>query len=159
MKKPATSFLKIVVLLIAAVVLAAMLWFPQIEGQNANADWVTIYFRDPVLAFAYVASIPFFVALYQAYTLLGLIEQGEVFSEHSVKAVTVIKRCALTLLAFVLIGVGYIFFGVKDDDRAGPVALGIYIAFATIVIAAASAIFQHLLKKAAELQSENDLTV
>ncbi|MBX3049776.1 MAG: DUF2975 domain-containing protein [Anaerolineales bacterium] len=75
------------------------------------------------------------------------------------KAVKVIKYCALTLLGFVLIGVTYIILGVKDDDRAGPVALGIYIAFATVVIAAAAAIFQQLLNKAAELQSENDLTV
>lgn len=159
MKKPATSFLKVVLLLIAAVTLVALLWFPQIEGRNANADWVTIYFRDPVLAYAYAASIPFFVALSQAYKLLGLIERGEVFSDQSVKAVKVIKYCALTLLGFVLIGVGYIILGVKDDDRAGPVALGIYTAFATIVIAVAAAIFQHLLKKAAELQSESDLTV
>lgn len=159
MKKPAISFLKLVLVLIAAIVFVGLLWFPQIEGRNASADWVTIYFRDPVLAYAYLASIPFFVALHQAHKLLGLIERDQVFSDQSVKAVKVIKYCALTLLGFVLIGVTYIILGVKDDDRAGPVALGIYIAFATVVIAAAAAIFQQLLNKAAELQSENDLTV
>lgn len=159
MKKPATSFLKLVLVLIAAVVFVGLLWFPQIEGRNASADWVTIYFRDPVLAYAYLASIPFFVALYQAYKLLRLIERGQVFSDQSVKAVKLIKHCALTLLGFVVIGVAYIMLGVKDDNRAGPVALGIYTAFATIVIAAAATIFQQLLNKAAELQSENDLTV
>ncbi len=159
MKKPATSFLKVVLVLIAALVFVGLLWFPQIEGRNAGADWATIYFRDPVLAYAYLASIPFFVALQQAYKLLGLIERDEIFSDQSVKAVRVIKNCALTLLSLVVIGLVYIILGVKDDDRAGPVALGIYTAFATIVVAVAAAIFQHLLKKAAELQSESDLTV
>lgn len=158
MKKPATSFLKVVLALIAAIVFLALLWFPQIEGRNANADWVTIYFRDPVLAYAYIASIPFFVALYQAYKLLGLVEQDQVFTSKSVKAVGVIKHCALILLGFIL-GAAYIILGLQGEDRAGPLALTLYTAFATLVIAAATAIFQQLLKRAVELQSESDLTV
>lgn len=43
--------------------LALMLWEPHLEGRNVNATLFEIYFRDPFLAYAYTASIVFFVAL------------------------------------------------------------------------------------------------
>ena len=40
-----------------------------------------IYFNDPFLAYAYIASLPVFVALYQAFKVLGYAGQNEVFSQ------------------------------------------------------------------------------
>jgi hypothetical protein len=47
-----------------------MLWEPHVEGVNAHATLFEKYF-NPFVVYAYVASIPFFVALYQAFKVLG----------------------------------------------------------------------------------------
>ncbi len=159
MKRSSTLFLKAVILLIAIVALAAMILEPQTEGRNVNADLFSIYFRDPFLAYAYVASTPFFVALYQAFKLLGYIEQNKVFSQISVRALRNIKYCAITLSGLIVLGILYIRLFVPSDDPAGITALGIFTTFASIVIATAAAVFQKLLQNAVDIKSENDLTV
>jgi hypothetical protein len=59
MKRSSTVFLQLVVVLIGIGALALMFWVPQTEGRNAQATLFEAYFRDPFLAHAYVASIPF----------------------------------------------------------------------------------------------------
>ena len=93
MKRSSTIFLQAVIVLIGVGALAVLLWEPRIEGRNAHATNFEIYFKDPFLAYAYIASIPFFVALYQAFRLLGYMRRNEVFSPRSVKALRTIKRC------------------------------------------------------------------
>lgn len=159
MKKTSTLFLKAVVLLVAIATIAAMLWLPQVEGRNVGKDFTYIYLQDPFLAFAYAASIPFFVGLYQAFLLLGHIEKNQVFSESSIRALRKIKYCAIAQIILILIGQAIILIGVRDEDFAGPVMLGIFATFATIVIATAAAIFERLLQNAVDIKSENDLTV
>lgn len=136
-----------------------MLLQPQLEGRNVGQDLVTIYFKDPFLAFVYVGSIPFFIALYQGINLLGYVEKNKAFSLESVRALRNIKYCAIALIAFILSALAIIVFVVKGDDYAGPVALGLYASFATTVVATAAAVFEKLLQNAVDLKSENDLTV
>ena len=158
MKRGSILFLRAVVLLIGAGVLAGMLWEPQVEGRNVNADQVTIYFRDPFLAYAYVGSLPFFFGLYQAFKLLGYLGQGQAFSPAAVRALRLIKYCALAVIAFIAGAEAYIFLGVSDD-RAGGVAMGILMTFACLVAVTAATVLERLLQSAVELKSENDLTV
>ena len=73
MKKSSTIFLQVVIALIGIGALALMLWEPHLEGRNAHATLFQIYFNDPFLAYAYIASIAFFTALYQACMLLGYV--------------------------------------------------------------------------------------
>ena len=80
MRKGSTVFLQVVIVLISIGSLALLLWEPHIEGRNAHATLFQIYFNDPFLAYAYTASMAFFVALYQAFKLLGYVGRGEVFS-------------------------------------------------------------------------------
>src|ERR671919_1411445 len=98
MKRSATIFLQIVIVLIGIGALALMLWEPHLEGRNAHATLFEIYFKDPFLAYAYLASIAFFVALFQAFTLLGYIGHNKVFSLDSVRALRTIKYCAMVLV-------------------------------------------------------------
>ena len=135
-----------------------MLWEPHIEGRNAHATLFEIYFKDPFLAYAYIASIPFFVALYQAFKVLGYVGQNKVFSQAAVKALQTIKFCAITLIGFVAVGEIFIMLS-NSDDRAGGVFIGVLITFCSIVIATAAALFERILQNAVELKSENDLTV
>jgi hypothetical protein len=86
-------FLQIVIVLIGIGTLALMLWEPHIEGRNMHATLFEIYFKDPFLAYAYISSIPFFTALYQAFRLLGYAGQNRIFSQAAVKAFQAIKLC------------------------------------------------------------------
>ncbi len=158
MKRSSTVFLQIVIVFIGIGALALMLWEPHIEGRNAHATLFAIYFKDPFLAYAYIASIPFFVALYQAFKVLGYVGQNQVFSPASVKALRTIKFCALALIGFVVVGEIFILLS-PSDDRAGGVFMGVLISFGSIVMATAAAVFERILQNAVDLKSENDLTV
>ena len=158
MKRSSTIFLQIVIVLIGIGALALMLWEPRMEGRNAHSTLLEIYFRDPFLAYAYIASIPFFVALYQAFKVLGYAGQNKVFSQAAVKALGTIKFCAIAIIGFVAVGEIFIIFG-NSDDHAGGVFMGILITFGSIVIATAAAMFEQILQNAVDIKSENDLTV
>ena len=158
MKKSSIIFLQIVTIIIGIGALAFMLLEPQIEGRNVNATFFEIYFKDPFLACAYIASIPFFMIIYQAFKVLGFIGHNKVFSQAVVNALRTIKLCAITLIGFVVIGEISIMFN-ESDDRAGGVFMGLLISFVSFVIAATTAMFQQILQKAVDMKSENDLTV
>ncbi len=158
-KRSSTVFLQIVIVLIGIGVLVFLLWEPHIEGRNAHATLFEIYFNDPFLAYAYTASTAFFIALYQAFTLLGYIAQNKVFSLHSVRALRSIKYCAMSLVGFIAAPLAYLFIIRPDDDIAGGVAIGLFLIFISVVIATAAAVFEKLLQSAVDMKSENDLTV
>jgi hypothetical protein len=160
MKKSSTVFLQVVILLIGIGALALLLWEPHIEGRNAHASLFQIYFNDPFLAYAYIASIAFFVALYQAFKLLGYVGRGDVFSQRSVKALRTIKYCSMSLVGFLLGAEAYFFLVQRGkDDIAGGVMMGLFLIFVSVVVATAAAVSERTLQSAVELKSENDLTV
>jgi hypothetical protein len=158
MKRSSIVFLQIVIVLIGIGALALLLWEPHIEGRNAHATLFAIYFQDPFLAYAYIAAIPFFVALYQAFKLLGYVGQNQVFSPAAVKALRTMKFCALAIIGLVAVSVIFLVFGDRDDRPAG-IFMRILISFPAIVVATAAALFERILQKAVDLKSENDLTV
>jgi hypothetical protein len=158
MKRGSTIFLQVVIVLIGIGVLAFLLWEPNLEGRNVNATLFEIYFKDPFLAYAYIGSIPFFVALYQAFKLLGYIRRNEIFSQRSVRALRTIKYCALAIIGFVAGSVIFMIFGDRDDRPAG-VFMRILIAFPSIVVGTAAGVFERILQNAVDIKSENDLTV
>ena len=158
MKKSSTIFLRVVIVLIGIGALALMLRFPLTEGRAVNLDLFSIY-ADPFIVYMYLA-IAFFVALYQAFKLLGYIGQNKVFSLSSVKALRNIKYCAIVLSILIVMAGLYIrIFHAKDDDPAGFLAMCIVTTFISIVIATAAAVFERTLQNAVDLKSENDLTV
>jgi hypothetical protein len=107
MKKSSTIFLQVVIVLIGIVALAIMIRFPLTEGRAVNLDLFSIY-ADPFLIYGYLASMAFFVALYQAFKLLGYIRQNKVFSLNSVKALRTIKYCAIILSVLIVLAAVYI---------------------------------------------------
>lgn len=146
-----------VIILLALVVLIGLLWEPQVEGRNVNADFVTIYFRDPFLAYVYIASIPFFVLLYQAFLLLSYADKNTIFSDIAVKAVQTIKYCSTALVWFILGAEAYFFIIRRsEDDIAGGVAIGLFAIFVSLVIAASAVVIQNILQDALDLKSKND---
>jgi hypothetical protein len=158
MKRGSTLFLKSVILLIAIGALAGLIRFPQTEGRAADLDLISIY-KDPLIIYIYIGSIPFFLGLYQAFKLLNFIDANKAFSQGAVNTLKNMKFASLIIIGFIALAEFYIRFFAHGDDPAGPTALGIIMAFASGVIATAAGVFQKLLQNAVDIKSENDLTV
>jgi hypothetical protein len=158
MNRSGTLFLKFVLCLIAAGAFAAMLWFPQTEGRAVGLDLISIY-SDPLIIYSFIASIPFFLGLFQAFKLLNLIDADQAFSQDAVNTLKTMKLAALTLIGFIFGGLVFIRFFAGGEDAAGPTMLGISMSLAFGVIATAASVFQKLLQNAIDIKSENDLTV
>ena len=143
-------------MLIGIVALAIMIRFPSTEGRAENLDLFSIYF-DPFILYAYAASIPFFIALYKAFTLLGYIGQNKAFSLNSVRALRSIKYCTIVLSIFIVMAGLYVrIFHKKDDDPAGFLAMCIVTTFVSLVVATAAAVFEKILQNGMDIISENE---
>lgn len=160
MKKGSSVFLQIVIVLIGMGALALLLWEPHLEGRNAHATLFQIYFKDPFLAYAYIGSIAFFIALYQAFKLLGYAGRGEVFTQRSVKALRTIKHCAMTLVGFLAGAEAYFFLVQRSkEDIAGGVMMGLLLIFVSVIAGTMALVLEETLQSAVALKSENDLTI
>ncbi len=160
MKRASTIFLQFVIVLLGVAVFGFLLWEPQLEGRNVNATQFEIYFKDPFLAYIYLAFVPFFVGLYHAIRILGCAGRDEIFSQRSVRGFRTIQYCAITTALLIVGAEAYIFIFVRGtDDIAGGVMMGIFIILVSTVIATAAAVFERILQNAVDIKSENDLTV
>lgn len=154
MKKGSTLFLKFVLVLLALATLAVCVFgLPRLIASDQTG-----YYR-PIIIGLYVPAIPFLFALYQAFTLLGLIDKNNAFSQASVKTLKTIKYCALAICGLFGAGMPYIFYAADRDDAPGVVAIGLVIIGASFVIATFAAVLQKLIQNAVDIKSENDLTV
>ncbi len=145
MKSSSALFLQMAVVLVGIGTLAFMLGEPHIEGRTAHATLFEIYFKDPFLAYVYVGSTPFFIALHRAFALFGHVRRIGTFSQVTVDALRTIKRCAIAIIGFVAgAAVFIIIYGDKEDRPAG-VFMSALVTLAAIIIASAAAIFaRHL---------------
>lgn len=140
MKKSLAIFFQIITVLIGIGVLVFMLWEPQLEGRNINATFSQVYFHDPFLIYVYIASIAFFIAVYQVFRLLGYIRRGGSLSAGSVRILWIIKYCAISLIGFAVGAELYFFIAVRGkDDIAGGMAMSRLVIFIFIIIAIISA--------------------
>jgi Protein of unknown function (DUF2975) len=104
-----------------------------------------------------LAFVPFFVALYQGFDSLGYARRDGVFRQHSVRALRIIKYCALTTAIFILGAEAYLFIFISGkDDIAGGVAMGAFIIFVSAITATAAAVFERRLQNRVEIKSDPD---
>ena len=152
-----TMFLQAVIVLIGIGALAFLLWEPHLEGRNANATPYEIYFHDPFLAYSYVASISFFVALYQAFKVLRYARNNEILSQAALKALRTIRICAIAMIGFVVVGEVFILLP-NADEPPQAIFMGLLITFGSTVIATAASLFERILQNAMGITG-NRLTV
>ncbi|MEK7600514.1 MAG: DUF2975 domain-containing protein [Patescibacteria group bacterium] len=148
MKNLPILFLKAVIVLIGIGALAFLLIEPHFEGRNVNATLFQIYFNDPFLVYAYIASIPFFVALHRAFKVLGHVRRGNTFSQATLRAMRTIKHCAVAIIAFVIPGIIFIRFFSGSDDSAGGVAMGAFVILGSLIAVATTTTIEHILQDA-----------
>ncbi|MED0870530.1 DUF2975 domain-containing protein [Bacillus spizizenii] len=160
MNRVSTLFLKIAVILIGIPILALCIFVvPKIANYAAELLPNMAYIQNLVFVFLYVAAIPFYFALYQAFKLLSYIDKNKAFSKMSVKALKNIKYCAVTISILFAAGMPFFYLMAEIDDAPGIIVIGLVIIFASMVIAVFAAVLQKLLKEAIDIKSENDLTV
>lgn len=148
LQKISVTFLQIVVVLVGIGVLALLLWEPHLEGRNVNATLFQIYFNDPFLAYVYASSIFFFVALYQAFKVLGHVRNDETFSQATIKSLRTVRNCIITLAGLIAAADAYLFVFMRgEDDIAGGVAVSLFLMFVSMIIAATVAVFEGILRK------------
>ena len=158
MKRGSTTFLKIVIFLVAIAALGVcFIGLPRMVGQEAAKQRPgTAYLPYLFLVCSYVLSVPFFVGLYQAFKLLNYIDGNKAFSELSAGALRYLKYCALTISALMVAGIAALIAlsRGKGEDIAGIVAVGLLITFASSVVAIVAAVFQKRVRKAINIKSE-----
>lgn len=149
----ATRFLQAVIVLLGVGVLTFMLWEPHLEGRNAHATLIEIYFKDPFLAYVYLGSIPFFVALYHAFKVLEYISQGKALSQATLSALRMIKYCAFITASAIVAADIYLVIAARSsgEDPAGAVMLGIVAAFAAVVMGTAALMFERILQNCSKV--------
>lgn len=143
-----TAFLQALVVAIGIAALAFLLWEPHLEGRNAHATLVEVYFHDPFLAYAYLASIPFFIVLWQTFTVIGAAGRQALASAPVGAALRTIRSCALAMIGFVVLGEAFL-LPHAGDDRPQALMLGLLIACGAAAIAAAAAMVERAARKAA----------
>jgi len=160
MKRGTTLFLKIAVILIGIPILALCIFFvPEMASFAAQLYPNITYMKYFVFIDMYATAVPFYVALYQAFKLLGYIDKNQAFSVFSVTALKKIKYCAIIISLLYVVGMPLFYLIAEKDDAPGIIVIGMVIIFASMVIAVFAAVLQKLLKEAIHIKSENDLTV
>lgn len=160
MKRGSTLFLKVAVILIGMPVLALCLFFvPGFANYTATLLPDLSFMKYLVFLYLYATAIPFYFALYQAFKLLSYIDKNNAFSFLSVKALKVIKYCAITISVLYVLFMPILYVITEADDAPGLLVIGMVIIFASTVIAVFAAVLQRLLQEAIHIKSENDLTV
>ena len=148
MKRSPALLLQVAIVLIGIGTLALLLWEPHLEGRNAHATTFEIYFKDPFLAYVYVGSTPFFIALYRAFALFGHVRQTAAFSQGSVEALRAIQRCAFAIIGFVAGAVVFILRFCDGEDRPAGIFMCFLVVVAASALAIAAAVFARNLQTA-----------
>nr|WP_300094084.1 DUF2975 domain-containing protein [Sedimentibacter sp.] len=158
MKRGSTLFLKIAIILIGVPVLSlgvfGLTWLPD---NPVNPKYAHMIY--PIILGMYVSAIPFFIALYQAFKLLNIIDSNQAFSKLSVKCLKNIKFCAAAFSGVYVLIMPFVFLIAEFDDAPGLVIIGMVPIFASIVIAVFAAVLGKLLKEAIDIKDDNDLTI
>ena len=148
MKRSSALFFQVIIVLIGLGVGALMLWEPHLEGRNAHATTFEIYFKDPFLAYVYLGSTPFFIALYRAFALFGQVRQNRGFSQATLDALRAIKHCAIALIGFVAGAAVFIVIFGDQEDRPAGIFMSFLALLASSAIAVAAAMFARSLQGA-----------
>lgn len=150
MNKGTTLLLRVAVLVMSLPVIAICLfWLPTSLG----------FFPLLMVAGAYLTAIAYFLALFQAWRLLGLIDNNNAFSQDAVKGLGRIKAAALAIAGIYTMMLPFLYPIADMDDAPGLVGFPIIIVLASVVIATFAAVLQKLLDQAIRIKEDNELTI
>ncbi|MEK5530391.1 DUF2975 domain-containing protein [Viridibacillus sp. FSL R5-0468] len=147
-KHGSTTFLKVIIFLIGIAMLAVCIFLLPEAARRDAIERPGDYSLYPLLVCAYGICITFSVALYQVIKLLTYIEKNNAFSELSLQSLKVIKKCAFTVIFFILLAIVYLRVHAQftGDDAAGPISLGLMGILVTSTVATFVSVLQKPIK-------------
>lgn len=163
MKHGLTTVAKVVVYLLGiGVVAICAILLPELAREEAVGK-VNPPSALPFLVAGWVLALPILVALYQTSQLFSAIEENTAFSPRSVRAMRMIKYCALAFGAMVISGVVTVAVIARAadplEDITPVLTIGFLLVFASGAVATVVAVLQRILQEAIHLKAENDLTI
>lgn len=160
MQKAPTHFLRFVIFLVSAAVLALCIFgLPSMwKGGSAEFPMASMSVQAIVIGM-YLTAIAFYAAVWHVLKLLSYIDQNKAFSELSVAALGSIKRCGIAISIIYVAFVPLLFPIADADDAPGLIIIGTGIACMPIAVTVFVAVLQRLLQAAIDFKSENELTV
>ncbi len=159
-KRASTLFLKAVIVVIGiAVIVLCVFLFPAMWSIDARQMPQFMYVIYPGFIGFFATVIPFFIALYQAFTLLQNIDANNAFSETSVTALKRIQYCAVAMSVLYAAGMPLVVVFAELDDAPGAILIGAAIVFAPLIVATFAGVVQKLVQNAVDMKTEQDFTV
>lgn len=159
MIRNSTIFLRLAVLAIGLAVLTlGVLLFPslwQVPDEYPRYGFAVYV----VMIIIYVTTIPYYLGLFKAWSILNMIDRGEAFATPTVKALQFVARCCAAISALYALSLPFFYLWADGDDAPGLVVIGMIFTFVPMVVAVSMAVLQRLLHDAITLKNENDLTV
>jgi len=150
MNKGTTFLLRGALIFMSLPILAiCIFWLPSSVG----------FFPIQMIGGAYLTAYAYFYALFQAWSLLGLIDRNNAFSKEAVHGLGRIKLAAISIAVIYTVMLPFLYPIADMDDAPGLVGFPIIIVAASIVIGTFAAVLQKLLDQAIRIKEDNDLTI
>jgi len=129
-----------------------------------HREWATEYpnlshLKYPLMLILGATTVPFYLALYQTMKLLDYVDKSKAFSNRSVKALGVVKYCAVAMGLLYMAAEPISYYMAEAEDAPGLILIGLIIIGASFAVATFAGVLQRLLQSAIAIKSENDLTV
>lgn len=155
LKRSQTIFLRLVIIFMALVGTAvALVAIPlDIARHSINQPFV------PYWIILSLTVIPFHIALYNGFKLLGYIDNKTAFSQNSVSAFKKIKTSATVIVLMYLACYPFIYQVADSEDAPGVILIWLVICGIPMSVAVFAGVLQKLFQSMIEIKSENDLTV
>jgi hypothetical protein len=152
------GFFKAAIILIGLVVLCISIFgLPKLAAYTASANPEFAFLKWPVLLGLYLTEVPFYLALYHSFRLVGFIDQETAFSKKAAKKLKLIKINAWSITLMYLAGA--ILLLTNKALHPGVAIIWGIIIFASVIISVFASVLQELLSHANALKYENDLTI
>lgn len=151
-----TLFLKLAVFILGIPVLGVFIFFvPEFADFAAKLYPDIAFIKYLFFIDFYLMAIPYYFALYQAFILLCYIERNMAFSEWSIRALELIKYCAIAICGLFVLGLPLFYLVAERDDAPGFILIGMFFAFASMVVAVFANVLQRLTQNVVVASGQN----
>ncbi|HEX8762216.1 MAG TPA: DUF2975 domain-containing protein [Candidatus Saccharimonadales bacterium] len=160
LEKGSTLFLKAAVIAAGLAALAICLFaLPAVWTHTPDEYPDIAYALYAIIFAAWMAAIPFFVALYQVLLLVSYVDKNKAFSELSASALKRIAYCGATVSAIFAAVLPFFYIWAQKEDAPGLIVICLILSVVSFAVAVLAGVFRRLLREAIAMKSENDLTV
>ena len=157
-QKALSKWLKLVLLGTGLCGLAVYLFIVPAYGVSLRSQYPEFSNRYwPWLIFLWVSGVPCYAALVLGWRIAGNIGRDASFSLDNARCLRIIALLAALDAAYFFLGNLVLLF--LNMSHPGVVLISLLVVFAGATVAVAAAALSHLVRKAALLQEENDLTI